>query len=176
MGLGAEASGLRAKGKGLIALLVVCHALSLFALGALAQPLPESAGKDTFVSVCSLCHDAPAAVMGKQWTRAQWEAKVAEMLQEETDVTTEERAAIVDYLSTNFKPGGKIYVNKSTAKDLEVALDLSAMSAQAIARYREEHGSFKTLADLENALKTVGGDSAADDAAKIEARKDRLAF
>jgi competence ComEA-like helix-hairpin-helix protein len=182
VGLGAEEwSGLRAKGTGLTALLAVCPVLSVFAFGTPAQSLPDSPGKDVFESVCNLCHDAPAAVMGKQWTKAQWEAKVAEMLQEETDVTTEERAAIVEYLSANFKPGGKIYVNKSTAKDLEAALEVSAAGAEAIARYREEHGPFKTVDDLENVLKSVAGDSAdradrSDDAAKIEARKDRLAF
>jgi competence protein ComEA len=124
-----------------------------------------------FESVCSLCHDAPAAVMGKQWTKARWEAKVAEMLQEETDVTTEERAAIVEYLSANFKPGGTIYVNKATARDLEAALELTARDAEAIARHREEHGNFKTVDDLKN----VAG-LGADDLARIEARKARLAF
>jgi hypothetical protein len=158
--------------------IVLCISVGVYSWRAAAQSLPNSPGKEVFESVCSLCHDAPAAVMGKQWTKAQWEAKVAEMLQEETDVTTQERAAIVEYLSANFKPGGTIYVNKATAKDLEAALQLSAMDAEALARYREEHGSFKTLADLENALESVAGDSAAraDDAAKIEARKDRLAF
>ncbi len=157
---------------------MLCAGLGVYSWRAAAQSLPNSPGKDVFESVCSLCHDAPAAVMGKQWTNVQWEAKVAEMLQEETDVTTQERAAIVEYLAANFKPGGTIYVNKAAAKDLEAALELSAMDAEAIARYREEHGSFKTLADLENVLKNVAGDGAdrADDLAKIEARKDRLAF
>ena len=36
---------------------------------------------------------------------------MTEMLQEEPDVTREERTAIVEYLSTNFSPGGKIYIN-----------------------------------------------------------------
>ena len=121
-----------------------------------------------FESVCSLCHDGPTAVMGKQWTRPQWEAKVAEMLQEETEVTPQERAAIVEYLSANFRPGGKIYVNKAAVKDLEVALDVTTRDAEAIARYREEKGSFKTLDDL----KKVPG----VDAAKIEAKKDLLEF
>ena len=106
--------------------------------------------------------------MGKQWTRTQWEAKVIEMLQEEPEVTTEERAAIVEYLSANFKPGGKIYVNKAKAKDLETALEISTKDAEAIVRYRDEKGNFKTLEDL----KKVPG----LDAAKIETHKDRLEF
>jgi hypothetical protein len=148
--------------------------LSVMALGARAQSLPKSPGKETFESVCSLCHDAPAAVMGKQWTKAQWDAKVAEMLQEETDVTSQERAAIVEYLTANFKPGGKIYINRATAKDLEAILDLSARDAEAVARYRAEHGRFKSVSDLEDALKSAA--LAPADTARISAMKDRLEF
>jgi competence protein ComEA len=106
--------------------------------------------------------------MGKQWTRPQWEAKVIEMLQEEPDVTKEERAAIVEYLSTNFKPGGKIYINKARAKDLETALEIPADDAAAIVRYRDKNGDFKTLDDV----KKVPG----LDAAKVQAKKDLLEF
>jgi competence protein ComEA len=129
--------------------------------------LPAGAGKDTFVSVCSLCHDL-SAPMGKQWTREQWQLKVTEMLQEEPDVTREERTAIVEYLAANFKPGGKIYINKAEAKDLEAALEISAPNAEAIVRYRRAQGEFKSLDDVK---KVPGVDSA-----KIEGKKDRLVF
>ena len=135
--------------------------------GLQAQSLPDGPGKDVFESVCSLCH-SPTAPMGKQWTKPQWESKVIEMLQEEPGVTAQERAAIVEYLASNFKPGGKIYVNKAAAKDLETALDLSSKDAEAIVRYRNERGSFRTLDDL----KKVPG----LDAAKVDAKKDRLEF
>jgi competence protein ComEA len=120
-----------------------------------------------FESVCSLCH-TPDTAVGKHWTRTQWEAKVTEMLQEEPDVTAQEREAIVEYLSTNFKPGGKIYVNRAAAKDLAISFDLSTKEADAIIHRREENGAFKTLDDL----KSVPG----LDIAKIEARKARLVF
>jgi competence protein ComEA len=129
--------------------------------------LPAGPGKDTFVSVCTLCHDL-SAPMGKQWTRQQWELKVTEMLQEEPDVTREERAAIVEYLAVTFKPGGKIYINKASAKDLEPALEISAGEAEALVRYRVMQGDFKSFDDL----KKVGG----LDVAKIEGKKDRLVF
>ena len=132
-----------------------------------APPLPEGPGKEVFESVCSLCH-TPDTAVGKHWTRTQWEAKVTEMLQEEPDVTTQEREAIVEYLSMNFKPGGKIYVNRAAAKDLAISLDLSTKEADTIIHRREENGAFKTLDDLKN----VPG----LDIAKIEARKDRLVF
>jgi competence protein ComEA len=148
---------------------VLVVALGVLVGDATAQPPPDGPGKDVFESVCSLCHDGPKAVMGKQWTRTAWEAKVTEMLQEEPDVTPKEIAAIVEYLSSNFKPGGKIYVNRATAKDLGISLEVSVRDAEAIVRYREEQGSFKSLDDL----KKVPG---LEGAAKIEARKDQLAF
>jgi competence protein ComEA len=132
-----------------------------------SESLPDGPGKDTFVSVCSLCH-APTAPMGKHLTRQEWELKVTEMLQEEPDVTREERAAILEYLVANFRPGGKIYINKAADKDLEMALEISLTEAEAIVRYRKAQGDFKTFDDL----KKVPG----IDLAKIETKKDRLAF
>jgi competence protein ComEA len=129
--------------------------------------LPDGPGKETFVSVCSLCHE-PTSPFGKQWTKKEWELKVTEMLQEEPDVTREERAAIVDYLAANFRPGGKIYINWAVAKDLESALEISATEAEAVVKYRKAQGDFKTIDDLKN-VKPL-------DLAKIDARKDRLVF
>jgi competence protein ComEA len=71
-------------------------------------------------------------------------------------------------LLTKHKPGGKIYVNKAKAKDLETALEISTKEAEAIIRYREQNGDFKTPDDL---MKVSGLDPA-----KIQARKDRLEF
>ena len=134
---------------------------------AAAQSFPDGPGKDVFESVCSLCH-TPSAVMGKQWTKSQWESKIIEMLQEEPGVTAKERDAIVEYLSANFKPGGKIYINKAAAKDLATALDISTQEAEAIVGYREEKGSFKTADDV----KKVPGVNAA----KIDGKKNLLEF
>jgi competence protein ComEA len=131
-----------------------------------SSALPDGPGKDTFVSVCSLCH-APTAPLGKQWTRQEWELKVIEMLQEEPDVTREERAAIVEYLAANFRPGGKIYVNFAEVKDLESALEISSKEAEAIVSQRKK-GDFKSIEDL----KKISGVNPA----KIEAKKDWLVF
>jgi len=132
-----------------------------------SPPLPDGPGKDTFASVCSLCH-APTTPFGKQWTRQEWEAKVTEMLQEEPDVTREERAEIITYLAANFKPGGKIYINKAAAKDLESALEISAAEAEAIVAFRRVEGDFKTFEDLKKVP--------AFSSSKIEAKKDRIVF
>jgi competence protein ComEA len=106
--------------------------------------------------------------MGKQFTRQEWELKVTEMLQEEPDVTREERAAILEYVAATFKPGGKIYINHAVAKDLQAALQITQAEAEAIVRYRETRGDFKGFDDL----KRVSG----VDVSKLEPRKDRLDF
>jgi competence protein ComEA len=142
--------------------------LVLFSWTAAAQTLPDGPGKDVVQSVCSLCHDAATAVIGKQWTKAQWELKISEMLQEEPDVTADERAAILQYLSTNFRPGGKIYINQSAAKVLETALDISSKAAEAIVRHRDKNGHFKTLEDLKKVPDL--------DAVKVEGKKDLIVF
>jgi len=106
--------------------------------------------------------------MGKQWTRSEWELKVTEMLQEEPEVTREERAVIVEYLAVNFRPGGKIYINKAGAKDLESALEISAVEAEAIVRHRKTQGDFKSVDDLKKVSPL--------DVAKVDGKKDRLVF
>ena len=140
----------------------------LVLMAVLMQSLPDGPGKDVTQSVCSLCHDAASAVLGKQWNKDEWERKVIEMLQEEPDVTREERTAIVEYLSTFFRPGGKIYINKSVAKVLEGALEISSEAANAIVRFRDRNGDFKSPDDL----KKVPG----VDAARVERKKDLLIF
>jgi len=129
--------------------------------------LPDGPGKATFESVCTLCH-APSAPAGKQWTREQWELKVIEMLQEEPDVTADERKEIVDYLSATFKPGGRIYVNLANAKDLAKLLDIPLTEAERLVAVRTDKGPF---ADMD-ALKSVGGLTVA----KIDARASELEF
>ena len=150
------------------AFLIVNFTVCIAAVAASAtQSLPDSPGKDVFESVCSLCH-AATTPFGKQWTRPQWEAKVTEMLQEEPDVTAQERAAIVEYLAANFRPGGKIYVNYGKAKELETALELSTKDAEVMVRYRDQNGPFKTVDDV----KKVPG----LEATKVDVRKDRFIF
>jgi competence protein ComEA len=129
--------------------------------------LPSGSGKETFAEVCGLCHST-ALPMGKQFTRQEWDLKVSEMLQEEPDVTREERAAILEYLSSNFKPGGKIYINKIVAKDIVTLLGVSSSEADAIVKYRMSNGEFKSLDEMKN----VPG----LDLTKLDAKKSQLQF
>ena len=84
--------------------------------------------------------------------------------------TDRELQAITDYLTKNFPAEEipKINVNEAKAIDLESGLTLRRSQAAAIIEYRTKHGPFKSLEDL----KKVPG----VDAAKIEAKKDRLMF
>jgi competence protein ComEA len=141
-------------------------ALMGLALGLRAQDLPDNPGKDLVEAVCTVCH-TPERIVVKQMSKEDWQAKVLEMLQEDPDITQPERDRIVEYLARSF-PLLRINVNRAAAKEFEAALDLSARDAESIVRYREANGNFKSLEDL----KKVPG----VDAAKIEARKDRLDF
>ena len=84
--------------------------------------------------------------------------------------TDKELTAVVEYLAKNFPAEEipKINVNKAKAIELESGLSLKRSEAAAIIEYREKNGNFKSIEDL----KKVPG----VDAAKIEAKKDRLIF
>jgi len=142
-------------------------ALALLTADARAQSLPEGPGRELFQTICSECHE-PAKVIGQHKTRSEWQSKVTEMLQEDPDVTQQEREIIVNYLAASFPQLSKVNVNKASAKDLENALGLSAKLAEGIVRYREQNGAFHTAEDL----KKVDG----LEAAKVDSWKDRLEF
>jgi competence ComEA-like helix-hairpin-helix protein len=137
----------------------------LLASNASAQSLPEGPGKDLVEAVCTACHDS-ARIVAKQATKAEWQAKILEMLQECPDVTQGERDQIAVYLARNFPK--HVNVNTAPAKELESVLEIGSTEAEAVVRYREEKGALHTAEDLK---KVPGFDSA-----KVEAIKNRLEF
>jgi competence protein ComEA len=141
--------------------LAACAGLAVPLL--LAQTLPEGPGKQTFEDTCSLCH-SPTTVIGMHKTKAEWKAKVTEMLQGQADVPESDRSAIIDYLARSFP--ATVSVNKASAMDLEVLF--TPKDAAAIVQYRESKGAFKTIDDL----KKVPG----IDAARVDAGKEQLDF
>jgi hypothetical protein len=85
------------KSLGLILLLVAVA-------GAQSPPtLPEGPGKDLVEAVCTACHSLER-VVAKRATKAEWQDKVLEMLQEDPDITQQERDQIVEYLAKSFPP------------------------------------------------------------------------
>ena len=65
--------------------------------------LPEGPGKALVEAVCTACHSLER-VVAKRATKAEWQDKVLEMLQEDPDITQQERDQIVEYLAKNFPP------------------------------------------------------------------------
>jgi competence protein ComEA len=141
---------------------------ALLASVASAQSLPDGDGKAVMQKICNACHEAEV-VIGMKQTKDGWSATIDEMVSRGAEGTDAEFDKIVEYLAKNFgKEGGKINVNKAAAKDLESGLAIPAKDAEAIVKYRQEKGAFKTLDDL----KKVPG----VDAAKIDAKKDQVEF
>lgn len=130
-----------------------------------AQSLPDGPNKDLVDAVCTACHDSERIVRQHK-TKAEWQDKVLEMLQECPDVVQQERDRIVEYLAKNFFK--KVNVNKAPSKDIAAALEIPDKDADAIVRYREQKGNFKTLDDL----KKIPG----IDPATLEAKKERLEY
>ncbi len=76
---------------------------------------------------------------------------------------------MVEYLAKSFPPlPDKVNVNKATAKDIETGLALTTEEAEAIVKYRTDHGNFK---DYDSLTKVPGVD-----AKKLEAKKDAIIF
>jgi competence protein ComEA len=61
-----------------------------------------------------------------------------------------EREAIVNYLARNFGAAlaAKVNVNKATAEEMASRLRLTAKEADAIVKYRRQHGNFKDWIEL----------------------------
>ena len=155
-----------------------------------SQDFPEGKGKDVFVTGCSQCHGIDV-VQGMKLNLEEWKAMVGQMVANGAPLQDEEAQMVAEYLAKNFgptKPAAsetkpdageskpvssaaskpKINVNKSTAKELETGLEISAMNAEALVAYRKEHGNFHDWNDLSKVINV--------DAKKLEAAKDRLEF
>jgi competence ComEA-like helix-hairpin-helix protein len=148
------------------ALLIPFLALSLAV--AQAQDLPAGKGKDLVENTCGSCHGLDV-VVAQHATRDGWATIVDYMVSRGATGTPEEITAIVDYLAKNFPAAAaKTNVNKASSMDLQMQLELTAKDADAIVKYRTDHGDFK---DWDGLLKVPGIDTA-----KLTAKKDSVAF
>lgn len=143
--------------------------LTLLAGAASAQQLPDGPGKAETEKLCSNCHELARSISLRQ-DRAGWSATIDKMIAMGATASDAEIGLVTDYLATHF--GGedlpRIHINKARAIELESGLNLKRSESAAIVEYRTQHGPFKSLEDL----KKVPG----LDAAKIDAKKDRLSF
>ena len=67
---------------------------------------PPGPGRDTFIRVCTRCHEAANSTK-LRLTRRQWQGKVYQQADRGAEVSGEELDQIVDYLAKNFSADAK---------------------------------------------------------------------
>lgn len=146
---------------------LVAVALLACAPAAAQDPFPDGPGKDVTVRICGTCHAATRSA-AVRLTRDGWQDVIAKMVSLGAKGSDAELAAVLDYLSANFKGQAPKPVNLNTAPaiDLESVAGLLRKEAAALIAYRTKHGPCKALEDLKN----VPG----VDFLKINRRRDRL--
>ena len=131
--------------------------------------LPDGAGKAEVEKMCVQCHELERSVSLRQ-DRAGWQATIDKMTSLGMKGAPKDMQAALDYLAAHYPASDvpPLNVNKARAIEIESALSLPRSQAALIIQYRSKNGDFKSIEDL----KKVPG----VDAAKIEAKKDRLTF
>jgi competence protein ComEA len=142
--------------------------LVCFSVGAMAQ-LPDGPGKTETETICKQCHELDRSISLRQ-DRAGWQATMDKMVALGAKGSQKDFDLVVEYLAAHYPADEvpRIRVNQARAIELESGLSLPRSQAAAIVEYRTQHGDFHSIEDL----KKVPG----VDVAKIEAKKDRLAF
>jgi competence protein ComEA len=129
-----------------------------------AQDLPEGKGKDVVEQVCGACHGVDL-VAGRRATKQGWGYIVDDMVSRGASATNEQIQTINDYLAKNF---GQVNANKGTSAEIATVLEITPAQADAVVKYRTDHGDFKTLDDLKKVPELA--------AAGLDTKKDRLVF
>ena len=139
--------------------------LAIAAAG-LAQDTPASKPSEAiFEKTCSACHTADSVVSARR-TRDQWQETIDAMVtQQGAKIADEEFGPILEYLVATY---GKVNVNTAPAAEIAQIAGLSQKEADAVVKYRKEHGKFE---DFEALAKVPDVD-----ARKLEKSRDALAF
>ncbi len=137
----------------------------LFSAAATCLALAEDDASDkaAFEKVCGACH--ATTMIHDLKTQDEWIDTVNNMSSIGAKGTDAQFDAVLRYLARNFT---KVNINTAPASQIAPVLDIDEATAQSIVDYRLSHGSFTAVEELE---KLPGLD-----AAKIEARKERIAF
>lgn len=138
-----------------------------FAADESAKLLPDAPGKEVVSKVCTECHDT-SNIRKLRIPRNEWSDKMDDMVDRGAKGTDQEMMAILDYLTQNFGPDSRIFVNTAPFSELKSVLQLTNDETTAVIEYRKKNGNFQQWSDL---LKVAGVDGK-----KIEAKKDLLAF
>jgi competence protein ComEA len=129
-----------------------------------AQDLPEGKGKDVLESVCGACHGTDL-VASRRATKEGWSYLVDDMVSRGASATNEQIATILDYLAKNL---GQVNVNKGKSEEIASVLEISGAQADAVVKYRTDHGDFKTIDDLKKVPELAS--------ANLDSKKDRVAY
>lgn len=144
--------------------LLISSLIFSLAASASAQDLPEGKGKDVVDQICSSCH-GPDLITSRRATKDEWNDIVGDMVSRGASATAEQVQTIKDYLVKYF---GQVNVNKSPSAEIATILDITPAQADAIVKYRTDHGAFKTIDDLKKVPELAS--------ANLDMKKDRLIF
>jgi len=145
-------------------ILVVPFVISSLVPLASAQDLPEGKGKDVVDQICSSCH-GPDLITSRRATKEEWNDIVGDMISRGASATAEQIQTIKDYLT---KYLGQVNANKAPSSEIATILDITPAQADAIVKYRTDHGAFKTIDDLKKVAELAS--------ANLDMKKDRLIF
>jgi competence ComEA-like helix-hairpin-helix protein len=121
--------------------------------------------EEAFTRNCVKCHPVDR-IVGSRRTRPQWEEVMTTMQTARGAVIADEEwEVILGYL---VKQHGRVNVNRATIDDLVEVLGITTESADAIVKYRREHGNFE---DFDGFAKVPGLDPG-----KLEKKRDAISF
>ena len=123
----------------------------------------DTADNAAFKAVCGSCH-ALTMVTGFR-TESEWLEEIEQMVKIGAKGTDEQFDRVLRVLLRTLT---KVNVNTATAEEIAPVLDTNDVTARGVVKFRTDNGNFKTLEDLTR----VPG----LDAAKLNARKDRIIF
>lgn len=139
-------------------------AAGAFCGGVLGQPSGEDAAdKKALEAVCGACHSV-TLVAGLR-SEPEWTETVEQMVKLGARGSAEQFDRLMRFLLRTLT---KVNVNTATAPQIVPVLDISDATAESIVKRRTEIGRFQAIDEL----KKIPG----VDAAKLEARKDRIVF
>jgi competence protein ComEA len=124
----------------------------------------EASGKTELLRVCGECHE-PEVVFAYPQTAGEWSETLSNMAQQGARASNAEWRLIEKYLDAQL---AIIPINTAPAAEVQATFDVPAPVAQAVVKYRQTNGDFKSIEDV----KKVPG----LETASVDARKDRLVF
>jgi len=105
----------------------------------------------TFEKVCGACHST--SMIDSFRSEPDWRDTVSQMVQIGAKGTSQEFESVMRYLLRSWT---SININAATAAEIAPVLDVPDRVAEAVVRYRAEHGNFTTLDVLESTNRGSG--------------------